>query len=369
MFRALLSVFLSGLLIQQGAATDTELTAFEDVVSDLLLGQHLDLVFNSEECGVDLVRNYDEVKAALVGGKHVNRVINYEQCEGEPLSGIPKRIIGSNDELTYIMKPGDNGEHAEFMDQEYAKTDQMDVFAQTTILDTAGNIQTIIELWNLQTWQVDLESTMVSSPATSWKSSLIPSTVSKFPEEVRGLTVFTSRTSSNGKSAQSSIQFTTNHFRNDEQPVLEFEQFDIFSDGNMYMSYAELAEAVELGYHMTTVIDVSQCESNLVGDTALYLGMSFYELFETMDKSNATKVLTEHRHVVNLGESIGVMSIPGTFQEGGTVTWDVAVLVPNGQGGLMNLYEGTTVTCDLSGAKQPYSKTSGVIDRSWWITG
>ncbi|CAG0889598.1 unnamed protein product [Cyprideis torosa] len=458
MFRAVLSVFLSALLIQQGAATHTELTAFEDVVSGLLLGQHLNLVFNSEECGVDVggdfvraitsipikfwtwtelepgmtriffthsyvtpfsdeyfydnvgveiwnngtvtiivnefipsgnfygevsyvcemgagirifnhnygeawdvARNYDDVKAALVGGRHVDRVINYEQCEGDPLGGIFKRIIGSNDELTYIMKPGDNGEHAEFVDQEYAKADQMDVFAQTTIVHTSGHIETIIESWNLQTWQVDLESTMVCDYEDVVTFTLEPVEdeveYTTYDEMIQGLlsgheleVVFDTfdcvqvpgggpgphriyieniqqwqiGDTGNGGSF---VEFTTNHFRNDEEPVLEFEQFDIFSDGNMYMSYArvsqdegnihhredylcklgtearvfgflgettrvtdfsELAEAVEMGYHMTTVIDVSQCESNLVGDTALYLGMSFYELFETMDTSNAT---------------------------------------------------------------------------------
>ncbi|CAG0906742.1 unnamed protein product [Cyprideis torosa] len=519
MFRAVLSVLLSALLIQQGAATHTELTAFEDVVSGLILGQHLNLVFNSEECGVDLggdlvrtissipmklwewveleagvrrvsfthtfitpfsdeyfydnvevaiwnngtvtiivnefipsgnfyeevsyvcemgagirifnhnygeaweeARNYDDIKAALVGGRHVDWVMAYHGCEGNPLGGIFKRIIGSNNELTYIMRPGDSGEHIEFVDQEYVKTDQMNVFAQTTIVYIYCQVQTIIESWNLQTWQVDLESTMfcecedmVTVPLEPLEDGVEYTT---YDEMIQGLlsgheleVVFDTfdcvqvpgggagphriyieniqewqiGATANGGSF---VEFTTNHFRKDAEPVLEFEQFDIFSDGNMYMSYfridqeggnihhrenflckfgtearvfgflgettrvidfSELSEAVELGYHMTTVIDVSQCESNLVEDTALYLGMSFYELFETMDTSNATKVLTEHRHVVNLGESIGVMSIPGTFQEDGTVTWDVAVLVPNGQGGLMNLYEGSTVTCNLSG--------------------
>ncbi|CAG0911725.1 unnamed protein product, partial [Cyprideis torosa] len=106
----------------------------------------------------DVARNYDDVKAALVGGRHVDRVINYEQCEGEPLGGISKRIIGSNDELTYIMREGIPGEHTEFVDQEYVKTDQMDVFAQTTVMDASGQIEVIFESWNLYSWQVDVEN-------------------------------------------------------------------------------------------------------------------------------------------------------------------------------------------------------------------
>ncbi|CAG0899499.1 unnamed protein product [Cyprideis torosa] len=370
----------------------------------------------------DVATNYDEVKAALVAGRHVDRAISYERCDGDPIANISRRITGSNDELLYVMRDGQPFEHIEFVDQEYLKADQMDLFALTTSLYPSGEIVVRSEVWNLDNWDVDMEGLLTCQYDDVMTFTLEPEEdeveYTSYDEMVEGLlsgheleVVFDTfdcvkipgeapgphriyveniqqwQLGATG-TGQTFVRFSTYHFRNDADPVLEFEEFDIFSDGNMFMAtmqmdlstgnvnfrdnylcqlgtdarvfgflgdttritdFSELTEAVEMGYHLTTVIDYNQCNSTIVGDTALYLGMSFYELFETLDTSNATEVLTEHRGMVNLGDSLGVMSIPGTFEEDGTVTWDLQILVPDGQGGLLNLFEGSVVTCDLTG--------------------
>ncbi|CAG0899498.1 unnamed protein product, partial [Cyprideis torosa] len=380
MFRAVLSVFLSALLIQQGAATHTELTAFEDVVSGLLLGQHLNLVFNSEECGVD------------VGGDFVRAITSipikfWRWVELEPgvtrVSFTHTFVAPFSDEYSYDnfqvaiwSNDGQPFEHIEFVDQEYLKADQMDLFALTTSLYPSGEIVVRSEVWNLDNWDVDMEGLLTCQYDDVMTFTLEPEEdeveYTSYDEMVEGLlsgheleVVFDTfdcvkipgeapgphriyveniqqwQLGATG-TGQTFVRFSTYHFRNDADPVLEFEEFDIFSDGNMFMAtmqmdlstgnvnfrdnylcqlgtdarvfgflgdttrvtdFSELTEAVEMGYHMTTVIDYNQCNSTIVGDTALYLGMSFYELFETLDTSNATEVLTEHRGMVNLGLS------------------------------------------------------------------
>ncbi|CAG0898435.1 unnamed protein product [Cyprideis torosa] len=220
----------------------------------------------------DRANSYDQVKAALVSGRHVDRVINYSGCSGSPIGGNPNRIMGSNNELSYVIRNDIPREHIEFVDQEFihlGDDSSMDIFAVTTIGNPNGDIGVRTEIWQLVTWDSDLHSILTCGYSDVVSFTLEPEEdeveYMTYDEMVQGLLTghelevifdtFDCTSIPDGGPGPHRIyieniqqwtmgewengtfvRFSTNHFRNDIDPEIEFEEFDVFSDGSMIAS-------------------------------------------------------------------------------------------------------------------------------------